>query len=46
MTYQELEIKRSYVSVGQENIAKSFLTPALKCTKVSGSSHLLFFRLL
>lgn len=33
MTYQELEIKRSYVSVGQENIAKSFLTPALKCTK-------------
>ena len=33
MTYQELEIKRSYVSVGQENIAKSFLTPVLKCTK-------------
>lgn len=33
MTCQELEIKRSYVSVGQENIAKSFLTPALKCTK-------------
>ena len=33
MTYQELEINRSYVSVGQENIAKSFLTPALKCTK-------------
>ena len=33
MTYQELEIKRSYVSMGQENIAKSFLTPALKCTK-------------
>ena len=33
MTYHELEIKRSYVSVGQENIAKSFLTPALKCTK-------------
>lgn len=33
MTYQELEIKRSYVNVGQENIAKSFLTPALKCTK-------------
>ena len=33
MTYQELEINRSYVSVGQENIAKSFLTPAFKCTK-------------
>ena len=33
MNYQELEIKRSYVSVGQENIAKSFLTPVLKCTK-------------
>lgn len=33
MNYQKLEIKRSYVSVGQENIAKSFLTPVLKCTK-------------
>ena len=33
MNYQELEIKRSYVSVGRENIAKSFLTPVLKCTK-------------
>ena len=33
MNYRELEIKRSYVSVGQENIAKSFLTPILKCTK-------------
>ena len=35
MNYQELEIKRSYVSVGQGNIAKSFLTPVLKCTKSS-----------
>ena len=33
MNYQELEIKRCYVSVGRENIAKSFLTPVLKCTK-------------
>lgn len=34
MNYQELEIKQSYISVGQENIAKSFLTPILKCTKI------------
>ena len=33
MNYQELEIKRSYVSVGKENIARTFLTPVLKCTK-------------
>ena len=33
MSYQELEIKRSYISKGEENIAKSFLTPVLKCTK-------------
>lgn len=33
MNYQELEINRSYVSVGQENIAKAFLTPLLKHTK-------------
>ncbi len=33
MNYRELDIKRSYVSVGQENIAKAFLTPILKCTK-------------
>ena len=33
MNYKELEIKRSYVSVGQESIAKAFLTPVLKCTK-------------
>ena len=33
MNYRELDIKRSYVSVGQENIAKAFLTPVLKCTK-------------
>ncbi len=34
MNYQELEIKQSYISVGQENIAKAFLTPILKCTKI------------
>ena len=33
MNYKDLEIKQSYVSMGQDNIANAFLTPALKCTK-------------
>ena len=34
MNYKDLEIKNSYISYGEENIAASFLTPALKCTKL------------
>lgn len=34
MTFKELNIQRSYISFGDDNIAKSFLVPALKCTKV------------
>ena len=33
ISYKDLDIKRSYISMGDENIAKSFLTPALSCTK-------------
>ena len=33
MSYLELDIKRSYVSYGDQNIANSFLVPALRCTK-------------
>ena len=33
MNFKDLEIKQSYVSMGQNSIAKAFLTPALKCTK-------------
>lgn len=33
MSFRELDIKRSYISVGDESIAKSFLVPVLKCTK-------------
>ena len=33
MNFQELELSRSYISRGDNNIAKSFLVPALKCTK-------------
>lgn len=33
MTFKELDIQRSYISFGDDNIAKSFLVPALKCTK-------------
>lgn len=33
MSFRELDIKRSYISVGGESIAKSFLVPVLKCTK-------------
>lgn len=34
MNYKELDIKRSYISMGAENIAKAFLNPALTCTKI------------
>lgn len=33
MTYKDLEIKNSYISQGDNNIADSFLNPLLKCTK-------------
>ena len=32
MNFRELDIHRSYVSYGDQNIADSFLVPALKCT--------------
>lgn len=34
MGFRDLEIKKSYISCGEENIAKSFLVPALKQTKL------------
>ena len=34
MSYKDLDIKRSYISMGAENIAKAFLNPVLMCTKV------------
>ena len=33
MSFKDLDIKLSYISCGEENIAKSFLVPALKQTK-------------
>ena len=33
MSYKDLNIKRSYISCGEENIAKSFLVPMLKQAK-------------
>lgn len=33
MSFKDLDIKLSYISCGEENIAKSFLVPALKHTK-------------
>ena len=33
MNYKDLEIKRSYISCGEDNIAKSLIIPALSCTK-------------
>lgn len=33
MSFKDLDIKLSYISCGEENIAKSFLIPALKKTK-------------
>ena len=34
MSFRELDIKRSYISYGDENIASSFLVPTLKHTKL------------
>lgn len=34
MNYQDLDIKISYISCGNEGIANGFLVPALKCTKL------------
>lgn len=34
MNFTDLDIKLSYISCGEENIAKSFLVPALKQTKL------------
>ena len=33
MNFQEIELSRSYISRGDNNIARSFLVPALKCAK-------------
>ena len=33
MSYLDLDVKRSYISMGTDNIAKAFLNPALMCTK-------------
>lgn len=33
MSFRELDIKRSYISMGDESIAKSFLVPVLKCAR-------------
>ena len=34
MSYRQLDIKHSYVSYGDENIAKAFLVPMLRQTKL------------
>lgn len=34
MSFRELDLKRSYISYGDENIADAFLVPALKHTKL------------
>lgn len=34
MTYKDLDIKISYISYGDDNIAASLIVPALKCTKL------------
>ena len=34
MGLKDLDIKKSYISCGEETIAKSFLVPALKCSKL------------
>lgn len=33
MNYTNLDVKHSYISMGENNIAKAFLNPALTCTK-------------
>ena len=32
MNYKEMEIKRSYISCGEDGIADALIVPALKCT--------------
>ncbi len=34
MNYKNLKFKNSYISYGEDNIAASFLVPALQCTKI------------
>ena len=34
MSFRELDLKRSYISYGDDNIAQAFLTPALMHTKL------------
>lgn len=34
MNYKDLKLKNSYISYGEDNIAASFLVPALQCTKI------------
>ena len=34
MSFRELDLKRSYISYGGDNIAQAFLTPALMHTKL------------
>lgn len=34
MSFKDLEIKKSYISCGEDNIAKAFLVPALKQAKI------------
>lgn len=34
MNFTELRLRNSYISYGEENIAASFLVPALQCTKL------------
>ena len=34
MSFRQLDLKRSYISYGGDNIAQAFLTPALMYTKL------------
>lgn len=34
MNYKDLDLKRSYISYGDDNITASLIVPALKCTKL------------
>lgn len=34
MSFKDLDIKISYISCGDDNFARSFIVPALKCTKL------------
>lgn len=39
MSFRQIDIKHSYVSYGDENIAKAFLIPMLRKTKVQNSEE-------